>query len=81
MSTENIFYKLFLSHPHEGGEGYFPHLLFTLKYGGLIILTGFALVLHGLIPKLHQTTASRQIFHLYNIFKARWDKAHGQLSS
>lgn len=77
FSFKNLFYAWFLEHPHQAKESYLQHLGFTLKHGAYIIVTGLALIAHGLIPKLHQTTASQRIFKEYALFKARWDKAHG----
>ena len=74
----SLFHHVFLEHPHEAGETYFQHLAFTLKFGGQIAYTALALIFHGLVPSCHQTTASERIFRLHALFKARWEKAHGE---
>lgn len=73
---ETVFYRLFLEHPHEAGEGYFQHLAFTLKHGWEIIATGFALIAHGLVPSCHTTTASRRIAKLHILFHQRREKGY-----
>lgn len=70
-------HHIFLKHPEEAGEGYFEHLAFTLKYGYEIAAIAVALVLHGLFPCCHQTTASRRIASLNALFKSRRDKSYG----
>jgi len=66
-----IFDEIFLEHPREAGEEYGAHLLFTLKVAGYLVATSVCLVIHGLIPHFHQTTTSRRVAALNNLFKAR----------
>ena len=62
---------VFFEHPREAGEEYGEHLLFTLKVAGYLVATSVCLVIHGLIPHFHQTTTSRRIAALNNLFKLR----------
>jgi hypothetical protein len=49
----------FTAHPREVGETYLEHGLFACRYGVKMALGGLAAFLHGLLPFLFQTTASR----------------------
>ncbi len=66
-----VFDEVFLEHPREAGEEYGEHLLFTLRVAGYLVATSLCLVIHGLIPRFHQTTTSRRIAALNNLFKLR----------
>lgn len=48
----------FLQHPKSIGESYVQHLTFAFKTGGTLLYAGLVAILHGLVPKFHQTTAS-----------------------
>jgi hypothetical protein len=50
--------KLFLKHPRSIGETYIQHLSFALCCGVRLVSLGFCLILHGIIPRCHETTAS-----------------------
>ncbi len=49
----------FTAHPLEVGETYLEHGLFACRYGVKVALGGLAAFLHGLLPFVFQTTASR----------------------
>ena len=49
----------FTAHPHSVGETYFEHCAFACRYGFRMTLGGLAAVVHGLLPFLFVTTASR----------------------
>lgn len=63
--------KLFTEHPHETGETYGQHLLFTIKMGSRIIACGTAILVHGLLPFTFKRTTSRQIEEIYMILRRR----------
>lgn len=62
---------LFLGHPRETGESYGRHLWFTARTAGYLLLTAMCLVIHGLVPRFHETTASDMVFRLNEIMQAR----------
>jgi hypothetical protein len=49
----------FTTHPASVGETYFEHMRFACRFGGLMLLGGFAAVVHSMFPFLCVTTASR----------------------
>jgi hypothetical protein len=57
----------FREHPAAAGETYVQHLLFTLATGWFLLVTAIILVVHGLLPRFFQTTASDRIIHLADI--------------
>ncbi|MEZ0262808.1 MAG: DUF6356 family protein [Alphaproteobacteria bacterium] len=66
-----MFKKLFIDHPHQGGETYLQHLGFTARTTIELFCIGAALIIHGLLPFLFETTASRGIKRLNEIVTAR----------
>lgn len=72
--TRKMIDKLFLDHPRSAGETYGQHLLFTLKTGATLIYAGVCLIIHGLFPILHETTASNTVFKLNDMFVVRRKK-------
>jgi len=66
-----MFKKLFIDHPHQGGETYLQHLAFTARMTIELFCIGAALIIHGLFPFLFETTASRGINRLHEIVTAR----------
>jgi len=63
--------SLFLQHPAAAGETYRQHFLFTIKTGWYLLVTSLALILHAVVPKFHQTTASDRIIELAAIMQER----------
>ncbi len=61
----------FLAHPHERGETYLQHLFFTARVSVQLVIAGVYLLIHGLIPAFHTTTASETVTKIYEIFKTR----------
>ena len=64
-------HEAFIEHPHETGETYLQHLLFTTKMSGRFLYIAFAIMVHGIVPFLFTRTASQQIELIYGIIKAR----------
>jgi hypothetical protein len=56
--------RLFLDHPRSMDEGYFEHQRAAFGYGLELLRAAGACLLHGLVPGLCQTTASRSIADL-----------------
>lgn len=71
VEREDILFRIFLDHPYQAGEGYFEHLLFTLRYGFYVILTGIIFIIHGFFPCIFQTAAGDRTFKLAAIFAER----------
>lgn len=69
--VSRVFDEIFLEHPREAGEEYGAHLIFTFRVAGYLAATSVCLVIHGLIPRFHQTTTSCRIAALNNLFKLR----------
>lgn len=57
---------VFLKHPRTAGEHYLQHLWYTVKVAGYLIVSACCAVLHGLFPKILQTTTSDRIIALAN---------------
>ncbi|MFC6638137.1 hypothetical protein GV827_14160 [Sulfitobacter sp. JBTF-M27] len=60
-----MFARLFLDHPAKVDETFFEHMLFALKFAGLLFAAGAAALVHALIPCLFEKTASGIIARLY----------------
>lgn len=61
-----MFARLFLSHPQSVGESYFEHQRMAFSFAGILLLAGFACLLHALIPGFCERTASNRIAELHN---------------
>lgn len=59
------------AHLAEVGESYFEHMRFALVVGALAAGAGLACVLHAIVPALCQTTCSRTVRSLHNLFDDR----------
>ncbi|MBI1327313.1 MAG: hypothetical protein GC136_06680 [Alphaproteobacteria bacterium] len=70
--------KLFCDHPHEAGESYFQHMLFTLGLGMRLIFAGIAVIIHGIFPFLCTKTGSTQIAKIFEIMKNRAPAKYGE---
>lgn len=60
-----MFERLFLTHPRSMGETYGEHLQTAWGFGSSLIWAGLACILHGLVPALCTTTASRSVTALH----------------
>lgn len=59
------------SHLTQAGESYFEHMRFALIVGLLAVGAGLACVLHAFVPGVCQTTCSRTIALLQELFADR----------
>jgi hypothetical protein len=59
------------AHLAEVGESYFEHMRFALLVGALATGAGLACVLHAVVPALCQTTCSRTVASLQELFADR----------
>ena len=57
--------RLFLDHPAKVDETFFEHMLFALRFAGLLFLAAGAALVHALVPCLCEKTASGIIKTLY----------------
>lgn len=57
--------RIFLSHPATVNESFFEHMMFAMKFSGLLFAAAFAALVHAFIPCLFEKTASRIIAQLY----------------
>jgi hypothetical protein len=66
-----MLYNLFCKHPHAVGETYLQHAAAALAFGATMIAAGIACVVHAMIPRLFERTASEAVFRLYSKMTAR----------
>ncbi|MET0498608.1 MAG: DUF6356 family protein [Steroidobacteraceae bacterium] len=66
--------RYFLEHPRCVGQRYFEHLWFAWRFGAAMFLGACAVFLHGVLPNMHQTTASKIVNELYERLQARHTK-------
>lgn len=64
-------YSFLTRHLDEIGESYIEHLLFTLKIGSLMLTAALAIITHGLMPFLFETTGSDMIAHINKLLSDR----------
>ena len=57
--------RLFLEHPRTAGQRYFEHMRFAHRFGGRMLVGALAAFVHGLFPRLCQTTASDAVRTLH----------------
>jgi hypothetical protein len=63
--------KHWCAHLEEADETYSHHLLFTVRLGTYILVTGLILLVHGLLPFTFTKTASGRIEKIYLKLKSR----------
>jgi len=63
--------RIFLEHPRSAGQRYFEHMGFAHRFGGRMLVGALAAFLHGLLPRLCQTTASDTVRALHAQFDRR----------
>jgi hypothetical protein len=66
-----MFYALFTDHPGIRGESYFQHQRAAFSYAAALLMAALAAFVHGLVPCLFETTASRTVGRLYASMAAR----------
>ncbi|MDB5577960.1 MAG: hypothetical protein JWR80_3136 [Bradyrhizobium sp.] len=57
--------RFFLEHPRSVGESYTEHLRAAGRFGGTMIISGLACLIHGLVPRLFTRTGSTAVSHLH----------------
>ncbi len=63
--------RIFLDHPAKVEESFFEHMLFALRFAGLLFVAAGAALVHALIPCLFEKTAS-------GIIKALYERTQGR---
>ena len=63
--------RLFLDHPAAVNETYVEHLFFAFKFSARLFRIGLAALIHGVIPCLHETTASSEVLALSEEIRSR----------
>ena len=69
MSTTRLI-RSSRSHLAEAGMHYFAHLHRASRIGGALIVAGAACLVHGLLPGLFTTKASRTVIKLHEEISA-----------
>ena len=67
--------QLFTEHPRSVDETYLQHMKNALRYGGSMVASGSACLIHAFFPFLFKTSASDCVFKLYGELRERRDKA------
>lgn len=62
---------IFHDHPAKVGESYFEHMGFAFRFGWRLIKAGGAAMVHGVIPAVHETTASSEVLAMNDDLRAR----------
>ena len=65
MRSPLMISRLFLEHPAKVDETFFEHMLFALKFSGLLFAAAGAALIHAFVPALCEKTASTIIKTLY----------------
>lgn len=63
--------RIFGEHPAKVGESYFEHMVFAFRFSGRLFRASAAALLHGFVPCLCETTASRSILDMHAEISAR----------
>ena len=62
---------LFLDQPGSGGETYLQHQRLALRISGQLMMAAVGAIIHAVVPKLCETSASRRIQSLYQMMQPR----------
>ena len=62
---------MFHDHPAKVGEGYFEHMGFALGFSARLFRAAFVALVHGVVPCLHEATASSEILAMNDEIRAR----------
>ena len=66
-----MFHRWFRAHPQSVGETYLDHQRIAFGFSAALLKAGLACFIHGLVPALFATTASRSIGELHEKMAAR----------
>ena len=62
---------IFHDHPAKVGESYFEHMAFAFGFSARLFRAAFAALVHGVVPCLHETTASTEVLAMNDEIRAR----------
>jgi len=62
---------MFYDHPAKVGESYFEHMAFAFGFAARLFRAAFAAFVHGVVPALHETTASSEVLAMNDEIRAR----------
>lgn len=62
---------MFCEHPAKVGESYTEHMIFALGFSLRLFRAAGAALVHGIVPCLHQTTASSEVLAMNDEIRAR----------
>ncbi len=57
--------RIFLDHPRAMSQSYRQHQRTALSFSGSLLAAGLAAAIHGVVPCLFKTTASRTVHRLH----------------
>ncbi len=63
--------KLFTAHPQAAGETYLEHMAFAFGFSGRLFGAALAALIHGVVPGLCETTASRTVLSMHDELRDR----------
>ena len=63
--------RMFSDHPAKVGESYFEHMAFAFGFSARLFRAAFAAFVHGVVPSLHETTASAAVLAMNDEIRAR----------
>lgn len=69
--------RLFTEHPESVGESYLEHMGMAFGFGGRMVLTGLACLVHGILPFAFVKTGSRTITELHTRMVTHRDRRSG----
>lgn len=61
-----MFRRFFVEHPRSVGESYVEHMGKACGFGGRMMLSGLACIVHGIVPRLFMMTGSSTVTKLYD---------------
>lgn len=62
---------IFHDHPAKVGESYFEHMAFAFRFAARLFRAAAAAAVHGVVPCLHETTASSEVLAMNDEIRAR----------
>ena len=63
--------RFFQEHPAKVGESYLEHMVFAFGFSSRLFRAAFAALVHGVVPCLHETTASAEVLAMNDEIRAR----------
>lgn len=63
--------QVFQAHPAKVGESYLEHMAFAFRFSGRLFRAAAAAFVHGVVPCLHETTASSEVLAMNDEIRER----------